>query len=205
MKNGANRTTIYSIAKRPRTFSLDLVGKLIDIFAWVVKALVITAIGLIIVSVIIAGIVFAQLLFMETPNEQSVNFGALAPIASLTTQADEIFKGVQVLLAGVWGFLKPILQLMIVIALLRWLLFSQQGQLSSQIRSLLADVPSVIAILVISAICLVTILGADIPPALANVALVIVGFYFGQERQKGRLEAQGKASPDKPESTDSVT
>jgi hypothetical protein len=103
-----------------------------------------------------------------------------------------MFDSVTNLAGKIWDFLAPVLQFVIVVVLLRWLLLPPQGRLSSQLRNIVKDVPAAIAILVVGTLCLITVLGKSVPEALSNVALVIVGFYFGQERLKKVLSEEEK-------------
>ena len=68
--------------------------------------------------------------------------------------------------------------------LLRWLLFTpQSSSLTRKIQDSLTDVPSLIAIVVIATVCLLPFLRVTVPEVLSNIALVIIGFYFGTVRK----------------------
>lgn len=49
-------------------------------------------------------------------------------------------------------------------------------------EGILSDLPSVLALIIIVAICLLPFANIEIPQVLSNVALVVVGFYFGKRR-----------------------
>jgi hypothetical protein len=84
---------------------------------------------------------------------------------------------------AIWAFLAPILSLIVIIVILRWFLFSPRYDLSRQLGGLVRDVPSLIAIVVLVTMCVLPLVRADIPQSLGNIALVIIGFYFGVERR----------------------
>ena len=90
-----------------------------------------------------------------------------------------------ILLMKLWAFIKPILQLIIIAVILRWLFFSSKNAISAQLKNLTLDVPSFTTVFVIAALCLLPIMGTPIPETLGNIGLVIVGFYFGSIKQRG--------------------
>ena len=47
---------------------------------------------------------------------------------------------------------------------------------------LLSDFPSTLALLIIATICLLPLAGLAVPDVLNNIALVVVGFYFGKRK-----------------------
>jgi hypothetical protein len=99
-----------------------------------------------------------------------------------------------------WSFLAPILSIIITVVLLRWLLFSGKNNgISKRLGGMVKDVPSLIAVVVIITLCLLPLLNTEVPAALSNIALVIVGFYFGTER---RLKSTQSSDGEKPETDD---
>jgi len=96
----------------------------------------------------------------------------------------QIFSTLTPLFTDFWSLLRGALMLVIVILLIRWFLSVGGGRVSGNVSGLLSDVPSLIAVLVIGTVSIITILGILIPDPLGNIALVIVGFYFGQERER---------------------
>ena len=59
-----------------------------------------------------------------------------------------------------------------------------------------SDLPSVLALLIVATICLLPLAGVAVPNVLGNVALVVVGFYFGKqgrERKKADVDATREA------------
>jgi Na+/H+ antiporter NhaD/arsenite permease-like protein len=47
---------------------------------------------------------------------------------------------------------------------------------------LMSDLPSALALLIIATICLLPLAGLAVPDVLNNIALVVVGFYFGKRK-----------------------
>jgi hypothetical protein len=83
--------------------------------------------------------------------------------------------------AGVWHFFRPILQLLIVIGIIYFIInqlgFSQD-MLSKIVQS---DIKTVLAFLVIGAFCLSAFLSDNPASWLKDLALVVIGFYFGSK------------------------
>ncbi|MFK3641190.1 hypothetical protein [Pseudomonas protegens] len=72
--------------------------------------------------------------------------------------------------------LLPIITLILVAGALKWLLPSG----SFSLEKLKDNLTAILAIVVISTVCMLPLLGAKIPLALSNIALVVVGYYFGK-------------------------
>lgn len=65
-----------------------------------------------------------------------------------------------------------------------------------ELHRIASDLPSALAILIVVAICLLPFAGLAIPDVLNNVALVVVGFYFGRKRTSSTVEgSRAAASP----------
>jgi hypothetical protein len=79
----------------------------------------------------------------------------------------------------------PILILLVALAAIRRLSATNASPLD--MRVIASDLPSVLAILIVVAICLLPFSGVEIPQVLNNVALVVVGFYFGRRPTKPPL------------------
>jgi hypothetical protein len=83
-------------------------------------------------------------------------------------------------LAGeAWGFGRPILQLLIVLAILEWILKRAGLRLDLSSLHLSADIRAVLALLVVVAFALAALSGGAGSASLKDVCLVVVGFYFG--------------------------
>ena len=72
----------------------------------------------------------------------------------------------------------PVIVLMVALGVLRVL--SRKGAQPFEPSKFVWDLPSLIAILIVLAICLLPLSGLEVPEVLNNVALVVVGFYFGK-------------------------
>ncbi|CCG97170.1 hypothetical protein; putative membrane protein [Marinobacter nauticus ATCC 49840] len=72
----------------------------------------------------------------------------------------------------------PILVLLIVVVGIK--MFIPASDESGQKIQVLSDLPSVLALIIIGSICVLPFAGYGVPDVLQNVALVVVGFYFGR-------------------------
>ena len=72
----------------------------------------------------------------------------------------------------------PVIVLLVALAILKVL--SRKNAQPFDLSKFLSDLPSLIAILIVTAICLLPLSGLEVPEVLNNVALVVVGFYFGK-------------------------
>jgi hypothetical protein len=109
--------------------------------------------------------------------------------------ATESATRVEALLATIWQQLLPIgnailrlaapvLILLMGIVVLAYL--GRRGASPLDIKKITGDLPSVLALVIILTICLLPIAGVEVPAALSNIALVVVGFHFGKrDRPEG--------------------
>lgn len=74
----------------------------------------------------------------------------------------------------------PVFVLIFALALLRRL--GKAGASPFDTSKLLSDLPSTLALLIIATICLLPLAGLAVPDVLNNIALVVVGFYFGKRK-----------------------
>ncbi|EGQ9631933.1 hypothetical protein F2K82_17750 [Vibrio cholerae] len=74
------------------------------------------------------------------------------------------------------ALVSPILVLLILSGLVRWII--PNGK--SNFKELTDNIPSILAIVVLGSLCLLPVMGYEIPNELGNIALVVVGFYFGK-------------------------
>ena len=79
-----------------------------------------------------------------------------------------------------WAFARPLLQLVIIFLILEWLLRKTKDE-EIKLQSLLDkwDIRAVLALLVVAAFSLAALSGGPGIGALQDVALVVLGFYFG--------------------------
>jgi hypothetical protein len=57
---------------------------------------------------------------------------------------------------------------------------SAKGAAPFDLSKITGDLPSTLALVIILTICLLPLAGSDVPSVLNNIALVVVGFYFGK-------------------------
>lgn len=74
----------------------------------------------------------------------------------------------------------PIVVLLFALGVLQRL--GKEGALPFDTSKLLSDLPSVLALVIIVTICLLPLSGIAVPEVLNNIALVVVGFYFGKRK-----------------------
>jgi hypothetical protein len=72
----------------------------------------------------------------------------------------------------------PVIVLMVALAILQ--ILSKKSAQPLDLSKFVNDLPSLIALLIVTAICLLPLSGLVVPEVLNNVALVVVGFYFGK-------------------------
>jgi hypothetical protein len=103
-----------------------------------------------------------------------------------------------------WGlapFIKPILQLALVLVILieagRRLGIISDQTLSGSYGLILesASIQAVIAIIIVVAVSISALAGIGDTPVLKDLALVVVGFYFGTRRSKIEAEAASSVTP----------
>lgn len=95
----------------------------------------------------------------------------------------------QVLIVSLWekvgGYLANFVSLVAPIFILIFALgvlhrLGREGASPFNAERLLGDLPSVLALIIIVTICLLPLSGIGVPDVLSNIALVVVGFYFGK-------------------------
>lgn len=122
---------------------------------------------------------------------------------------------IQELVLGMWDKLLPITQgvfrvvapiLIISLALLLLRILSRHSASPFNLARVTTDLPSTLAILIIAALCVLPLSGLGVPEVLGNIALVVVGFYFGERRRRendldpGRSSAEEVTTSDSPSS-----
>lgn len=83
----------------------------------------------------------------------------------------------------IFGFIRPFLQLVIVLIILEWLLGRFGISLDKNFKTLEWNVQTIIAIVVIIAFALAALSGVEGASMLKDLALVVVGFYFGTQKK----------------------
>lgn len=150
---------------------LYLVNRVITTLQWIV-------IPPIILAIILMLVYFISLLSTNAPSPAHEEFRN-----QLGSFLQQFSPALGRFALEIWAFLAPILSLIVIIVTLRWLLFSPRHAFSKRLGGLVTDVPSLIAIVVLVTMCVLPLVRVDIPQSLGNIALVIIGFYFGVERR----------------------
>ena len=93
-----------------------------------------------------------------------------------------------------WDFVRPFIQLIIILAILQPLVEKSGVKLNLATLGSNLDVRATIAILVVVAFCVAALAGVSGYSALKDVALVVVGFYFGGlvKKPENQLEKSGE-------------
>lgn len=76
----------------------------------------------------------------------------------------------------------PVLVLLVVAGLIRWIIPKEGKDLNIDVFT--KNSPAIIAIIIIFTICLLAFTRAEIPGILSNIALIVVGFFFGKQEKK---------------------
>lgn len=110
-------------------------------------------------------------------------------------QRDELIKtiaeDIRVIAIFAFDFVRPFLQLVIILIILEWLLNRFGISLNPNALKFDWNVQTVIGIVIILAFALAALSGVPGASMLKDVALVVVGFYFGS--QKKLTETTGEA------------
>ncbi len=95
-----------------------------------------------------------------------------------------------------WQFIKPFLQIIVILIIVEWILDKFGISLSRKGLKLDWNVQTILALVVISAFALAALSGANTSiGALKDLALVVVGFYFGTQRKTVEVQTErGKAT-----------
>jgi uncharacterized membrane protein len=100
----------------------------------------------------------------------------------------------QSLLLSVWQGVMPVAEtalrvvapvLLILGALIVVAYLTRHGAAPFDLSRVTSDLPSFLAVLIILTICLLPLSGLEVPSVLNNIALVVVGFYFGKRDTSG--------------------
>jgi hypothetical protein len=86
-------------------------------------------------------------------------------------------------LSAIWRLLRPLIQLAVLLIIVSWFLERLGVSLNLENFRASFNVQAVLAILVVGSFCLTALIGISID-GLKELALVIVGFYFGSRARK---------------------
>lgn len=145
---------------------------------------VITTLQLIVVPPVLLVVILTLVYFLSLLVSPSESSGREEFRSQLSLLLQQFSPAAGRFATEIWSFLAPILSLVVIVVILKWLLFSSKDSaLREGVGSMVRDVPSLIAIIVLVTLCLLPVVRVDVPQPLSNIALVIVGFYFGVERR----------------------
>lgn len=95
----------------------------------------------------------------------------------------------QAVLLGIWAAVAPVAQtalrvvtpvLLVMGGMILIAYLGRRGAAPFEFAKVTSDLPSLLALVIILTICLLPLAGLDVPAVLNNIALVVVGFYFGK-------------------------
>jgi hypothetical protein len=104
-------------------------------------------------------------------------------VLGLKQSLQSIVGDIRIISKNAYDFLKPFLQLVLILVILQWILEKlginfQQGNFKVN-----SNVQTVIALIVVIAFALAALSGSEGTAALKDIALVVVGFYFGTNKK----------------------
>jgi len=123
---------------------------------------------------IIALVVAYVWLVVNPSQEPSAGMAA----AKLETTLFNVWDKVIPIGLAIIKLVAPIVVLLLALVLLR--ILGRSGAAPFDLGKITSDLPSVLALLIIITICFLPIAGFSVPDVLNNIALVVVGFYFGK-------------------------
>ena len=103
-----------------------------------------------------------------------------------------------------WGFVSPLLQLIVVLTVLEWFAERMGVNVRLQTLGLTWNVQTLIALAVISSFCIAALAGLRGVEYLKDITLAVIGFYFGsrqaeqQAKEIGELRRQLGETPAPP-------
>lgn len=124
---------------------------------------------------LIVGLVVVYVWLVINPNQDTSAGLASGKIESLVLGAwDRILP----IATSILRLVGPVLVLFLALAFLKVL--ARKGASPLDLAKITSDLPSVLALVIILTICLLPLGGIGVPDVLNNIALVVVGFYFGK-------------------------
>jgi hypothetical protein len=124
---------------------------------------------------LVVGLIVAYLYFALNPYRLDGSSEAASQARSLLLS---IWEGILPIAGTVLRVVAPVLLILGALVLLAYL--SRQGSTRVDFSRLTGDLPSFLAIVIILTLCLLPLAGLSVPDVLNNIALVVVGFYFGK-------------------------
>src|SRR5215467_14547217 len=126
--------------------------------------------GLVTAAILVFLVIFAAYLALELlPSEY---FGGVDRVRIVSANIESLGS-------EAWSFARPLLQLIVVLAILEWVLGRLGIKLDLGRLDLSRDIRSLLAIMVVIGFSLAALSGSLGSGALKDVCLVVLGFYFG--------------------------
>jgi hypothetical protein len=88
----------------------------------------------------------------------------------------------------VWGFVRPLLQLIVVLLLIEYFVSKAGSHMSPHHLALTWDTRSIVAVVIIATYCIASLSGIQDHYGVKDIVLVVIGFYFGTTRKPGEQE-----------------
>ncbi|MCP1384431.1 hypothetical protein [Runella salmonicolor] len=138
--------------------------------------------------------IFWVLLFLFVIFEGVGVFFKLNAQSEYSTIFNTLSEDIKSLSIEVFIFLRPFLQLIIILLILEWILRKLGISFTSPNFKLEWNVQSLIAILIISAFTIGALAGVSNAGSLKDLALVVVGFYFGTQKKVTSTTKDGESN-----------
>lgn len=88
---------------------------------------------------------------------------------------------------AVFQFVRPFIQLVLILIILEWLLKKFGFSLNANLKTIDWNVQTIIALVIMVAFALAALSGIEGAAMLKDVALVVVGFYFGTQKRTNEI------------------
>ncbi|EJD6475155.1 hypothetical protein V6478_003837 [Providencia rettgeri] len=95
---------------------------------------------------------------------------------TVTSQIISLWEKTSPIIINILSIILPLLGLIVTLWFLT--IFSKGKNISDIIST--DSIPSILAIIVISVVCILPLIGKEIPREIGSIALVVIGFYFGK-------------------------
>jgi len=100
-----------------------------------------------------------------------------------------IAQQLMIIAGGAWGFVRPFLQLILVLGIVDWILGRWGISWQSNSLGINWNIQTIIALIVIGAFAIAALGGlSEGVGTLKDLALVVVGFYFGSQRKSIEMQ-----------------
>jgi len=129
---------------------------------------------------LVLSLVAAYLYFVLNPGGFS---GAPAAAAQTQSLLLNIWQGVTPIAGTALRVVAPVILILGALIFITYL--ARRGTTLFDLSRVASDLPSFLAVLIILTICLLPLSGLEVPSVLNNIALVVVGFYFGKRDAGG--------------------